>query len=138
MILVRTNHSYLRVGCHTGGRRLPEWWAALARLVRLHVINRVIACSYICRKNLSCGEGTRVDCCDMIAANGDNGMAIITPGMLYFVLSCRLTPTDVPHCTGDMKLRAPWLGHTFHQEWAWKLFGPGSYLASDVGTPATW
>jgi hypothetical protein len=69
-----------------GGRRLPEQWAAPLGLTGLHAIDWAIVCSLIYNRNLACGEGTRLDCCDMIT--------IITLARLYFVLSCRLTPTD--------------------------------------------
>jgi hypothetical protein len=48
----------------------------------LHTINEVIAGSLICNRNLACGEGITLDCCDMIATIGDYGMAIITLGRL--------------------------------------------------------
>jgi hypothetical protein len=45
--------------------------------------------------SLACGEGTRLDCCDVILATRELGMTIIKLGRLYFVLSCRLAPSDV-------------------------------------------
>jgi hypothetical protein len=64
-------------------------------LTGVHVTNRVIECSLICNRNLAYDEGTRLDCCNEISVTGELGMAIITLGRLYFMLSCRLTPTDV-------------------------------------------
>jgi hypothetical protein len=60
-------------------------------LTGMHAINQVIACFLICNKNLACGEGTRLDCCDVITTTGDYGMAIITLGRLLcrVVLSAR-------------------------------------------------
>jgi hypothetical protein len=63
-------------------------------LTGLHAIDRVIACSPICNRNLACSEGRRLDCCNVISAAGKLGVTIIMLGRLYFVLSCRLTPTD--------------------------------------------
>jgi hypothetical protein len=62
----------------------------------LHATNWVIACSLIHNRILACGEGTRIAYCDMISAAGDLGKTIITLGMLFFMLSCRLAPTDAP------------------------------------------
>jgi hypothetical protein len=56
--------------------------------------NWVIACSLNYKRNLACGEGTRLDYCDVISAARELGMAIITLGELYFVFSCRVAPTD--------------------------------------------
>jgi hypothetical protein len=63
-------------------------------LTGVHVTNRIIPCSFIHNKNLACNEGTRLDYSDVISATGEPGMAIITLSRLYFVLSCRLSPTD--------------------------------------------
>jgi hypothetical protein len=82
----------MRTWSRPRGRRLSGKWVALSGLTWLHAINRIIACSLICNRNLACGEDTRLDCCDVIATTGDYGMAIITLGRLYFVLSCRLAP----------------------------------------------
>jgi hypothetical protein len=57
--------------------------------------NWVIACSLNCKRNLACGEGTRLDYCDIISAARELGMDIITSGGLYFMFSCRVAPTDV-------------------------------------------
>jgi hypothetical protein len=118
-----------------------------------HAIIWVIACSLICNKYLAYGEGTRLYYYNIIAATRDHGMAIITLDLLYFMLSCRLAPTDAPRHMGDVcaeKLWAPWSGHIFLQEWARKPFGlgswwdssvpfgPGSWWDSGVRTPATW
>jgi hypothetical protein len=73
----------------------PSNWLHLYCLTRLHAANRVIAYSLICNQNLVCGEGTRLDCCNVISATGELGMTIITLGRLYFMLSCRFAPTDV-------------------------------------------
>jgi hypothetical protein len=62
---------------------------------REHATNRVITSSLICNRSLGCGEGTRLDCCDMTSAIGELGETIITLGRFYFVLSCRLAPTKV-------------------------------------------
>jgi hypothetical protein len=64
-------------------------------LTGVHATNRVIACSFICNRNLDYDEGTRLDCCNEISVAGELGMVIIILGGFYFVLSCRLTPTDV-------------------------------------------
>jgi hypothetical protein len=77
------------VGNCPGGRL--HWYC----LNGLHATNRVIACSLICNKNVACDKGARLNYCDMIFVAGELGVAIITPGRLYFVLSCRLAPTDV-------------------------------------------
>jgi hypothetical protein len=61
----------------------------------VHATIWVIACSLISNRNLACSEDTRLDCCDVISIDGDLGMAIIMLGKLYFMLSCRLTRTDV-------------------------------------------
>jgi hypothetical protein len=61
----------------------------------LHTTNRVIACSLICNRNLACDKGARLNYCGMISVVGELGVAIITPGRLYFMLSCRLAPIDV-------------------------------------------
>jgi hypothetical protein len=57
----------------------------------LHAINQVIACSLIYNRNLASGEGTRLDCCDVITTTGDYGLDIITLGrlLLCVVLSAR-------------------------------------------------
>jgi hypothetical protein len=64
-------------------------------LIQLHAINQVIACSLICYRILAYGEGKRLDCCDIISVADALGMTIIMLVRLYFVLSCRLTPSDV-------------------------------------------
>jgi hypothetical protein len=64
-------------------------------LTGLHATNRVIACSLICNRNLACGKGIRLDCCDVISVAGELGMVIITLDRLFSMLSCRLAPTDV-------------------------------------------
>jgi hypothetical protein len=66
-----------------------------AGLTGRHATDWVIKCSIICNRNLVCGEGTRLNCCDVITTTGDYDMAIITLDRLYFVLSYRLTPTDI-------------------------------------------
>jgi hypothetical protein len=73
---------------------LPGQWAASPSLTGLHAIDWVIACSLICNKNLDCGEGTRLDYCDVIATTSDYDMAIITLGRLYIMLSCWLPPSN--------------------------------------------
>jgi hypothetical protein len=75
---------------------LPGQWATLPGLTGLHTIVWVMACSLISNKNLACGDGAGLNCCDMTAATGDYDMAIITLGRLYLVLSCQLTPPDAP------------------------------------------
>jgi hypothetical protein len=64
-------------------------------LTGVHTISWVIVCSLICNQNLACGEGTRLDCYDMISTVGECAMTIITPDRLYSMLSCWLTPIDV-------------------------------------------
>jgi hypothetical protein len=78
-----------------GGRRLPEQWATSPDLIRLHAIDCVIVCLFICNRNLAYDKVTRLDCCDVITTTGDYGMSILTLGRLFFVLPSRLTPTDV-------------------------------------------
>jgi hypothetical protein len=68
--------------------------AVLSNLTRLHAINQIIACSLLCNNNLACDEDKRLDYCDVIAITCDYDMIIITLGRFYFVLSCRLAPTD--------------------------------------------
>jgi hypothetical protein len=101
-------------------------------LTRQHTIIQVIACSLICNKNLAYNEGTRLDCYDVTSATSEFGMIIIMLGRLYFVLPCRLTPTDAtPMQHGrraTVRPQTTWPGHTFYQEWARKPFGPGSLL----------
>jgi hypothetical protein len=63
-------------------------------LTGLRAINRIIACSLTCNRNLAYDEGTRLDCCDVAATTGDYDMAIITLGRLYYILSCQLAPTN--------------------------------------------
>jgi hypothetical protein len=72
----------------------PDSGLYLYCLIGLHATNRVIACSLICNRNLAYGEGIRLDYCDVIPTAGELGMAIIILGRLYFILSCRLAPTD--------------------------------------------
>jgi hypothetical protein len=45
-------------------------------------------------KHLSCGDGTNLDCCEVMAITVDYDMIIITLGNLYFMLSCQPTPPD--------------------------------------------
>jgi hypothetical protein len=56
-------------------------------MTRVHATNQVIVCSLIYNKNLVCGEGVRLDCCDVISATSEPGMAIITLDRLCVVLS---------------------------------------------------
>jgi hypothetical protein len=79
-----------RHGDVLGLRRSPR----PSELIKLHTIGRVIACSFICNRDLACGRGTRLDCCDVNVTPGDYGIAIVTLGRLYFVLSYRLAPPD--------------------------------------------
>jgi hypothetical protein len=64
-------------------------------LIGVHATNRLILCSLICNRDLACGEGTRLDCCNVITAASELGMTIITLSKLYFVLFYRPTPTDI-------------------------------------------
>jgi hypothetical protein len=86
--------------------------------------------------NLAYGECIRLDCCNMITTTGDYDMTIITLSRLYFVFSFNsLLPMPCPCSTGDVHAvdpHASQLGHIFHQEWALKWFGPGSWWASGV------
>jgi hypothetical protein len=88
----------LRIIVHTrsrpGGRWLPEQWAAMSGLTGFHAIDWIMVCFHICNRKLVCGEGTSLDCCDVVVATGYFGVAIITLSRLYFVLSCRLSPPD--------------------------------------------
>jgi hypothetical protein len=52
-------------------------------------------CSLICNRNLACGEGATVDCCNVISVADEFGKTIITSSRLFFMLSCRLAPTNV-------------------------------------------
>jgi hypothetical protein len=63
-------------------------------LIGFHAIDRAIAHFLICNRNLACGKGTRLNCCEVIASTGDYSMTIIMLGRLYSMLSCRLAPTD--------------------------------------------
>jgi hypothetical protein len=67
----------------------------LCYMTEVHDTNRVVACSLICNRNLSCNKGTRLDCCDMISTIDELGMAIIALGRLYFMLSYRLAQNYV-------------------------------------------
>jgi hypothetical protein len=60
-----------------------------------HTTNWVITCSHIYNRNLVCGDGTSLDYCNVISITGELDMTIITLGRLYFVLFCRLAPTNV-------------------------------------------
>jgi hypothetical protein len=66
-------------------------------LTGMHATIQVIARSLIYTRNLACGESIRLDCCDVIFTTCELGMTIITLSRLYFVVSCRLAPTDVAH-----------------------------------------
>jgi hypothetical protein len=70
-------------------------WAALSSLTDLSAIDWVIAYSLVCKRNLVCGEDTRLDCSNVVPATSDFSMIITTLGRLYFVLSCWLSPPDV-------------------------------------------
>jgi hypothetical protein len=110
-------------------------------LTELHVINRVIACSLTYNRNLAFGEGTRLDYCVVTATTDNYVIVIITLGRLYFMLSCQLALMPCSCSTGDVRAvvpHVPWSGHTFHQEWARKLFGLGSWWAYSVRILATW
>jgi hypothetical protein len=96
-------------------------------LTRLYATNRVIACSLICNRNLDCGKGTRLYCCDVISVAGKFGMVIITLGKLSFLMSCWLAPTNVApiqheRCAGSGATCALAVPH----------------LSSGVGSEATW
>jgi hypothetical protein len=71
-------------------------------LTKVHTTIRVIACSLIYNRDLSYSEGTRIDCCDVISATSELGLAIIMLGGFYFMLYCWLTPTDVVPVQGHM------------------------------------
>jgi hypothetical protein len=64
-------------------------------LSTLHATNWEIAFSLIGNRNLACGGGTRLDYCDGVSTACELGIAIITLGRLYFMLSCWLAPIDV-------------------------------------------
>jgi hypothetical protein len=70
--LINVLDSYMEVGSSPGDG------LHLYGLTGLHTINQVIACSLIYNINLACGEGIRVDCCDVIATTSDYNMTIIT------------------------------------------------------------
>jgi hypothetical protein len=92
----------------------------------MHATNRVIACSFIYNSYLACGEGRRLDYCDVISAAGEPGMAIIMLDRLYFMLSCRVTLIDVaPVQHGRRAAMRPQViqpGHTYIRS------GLGSHL----------
>jgi hypothetical protein len=67
---------------------------ALVLLDRGLATNRVITCSLIRNRKQACGDGTKLDCYDMIFAAGEFDMTIITLDILYFMLSCQLATTD--------------------------------------------
>jgi hypothetical protein len=92
-----------------------------------HTINRVISCSLICSNNLASNEGTRLDYCDMISSAGDFGMTIIMLDSLFFMLSCQLTPTNVPSLHHGRCVSS---GATY------ALVRP--YLSSGVGSKVAW
>jgi hypothetical protein len=75
--LINVLDSYMEVGSSPGDG------LHLYGLTGLHTINQVIACFLICNINLACGEGIRVDCCDVIATTSDYNMTIITLGKLF-------------------------------------------------------
>jgi hypothetical protein len=62
---------------------------------REHATNRVITSALICNKSQGCGEGTRLDYCDMTSAIGELGETIIMLGRFYSMLSCRLALSKV-------------------------------------------
>jgi hypothetical protein len=62
-------------------------------LTGLYATSLVIACSLIYNRELACGKGRRLDCCNVIAATRDFGMAIISLGKLY---SCCLVASLLP------------------------------------------
>jgi hypothetical protein len=51
-------------------------------LTGLYATSLVIACSLIYNRELACSKGRRLDCCNVIAATRDFGMAIISLGKL--------------------------------------------------------
>jgi hypothetical protein len=79
------------------------------------------------QKDLACGEGTRLDCCNMIATTSDYVMAIITLGRLYSTLSCRLAPTDAMSVQHGQRVGS---GATF--------ILTGTHLSSGVGSEVLW
>jgi hypothetical protein len=95
-------------------------------LTRVHITNRVIACSLICNRDVACVKGKRLDCCDVSSAAGELGMVIIMMGRLYFVLSCRLDPTDVAPV--QRRRRAAVRPHAFYRVTP----------SSGIGTKAAW
>jgi hypothetical protein len=107
---------------------LPRQRAALSGLTRLHAIIRVIASSLINNNNLACGNRASLENCVVMAITGDYGMAIVTQDRLYFVLSCRLTPTDAMSMlyggcanNGDT---CTFPGPHLRREWTLRRFGP--------------
>jgi hypothetical protein len=100
---------YPSIYAHTwpwpGGRLLPGQWAASFILTRLHAIVQVIACSFICNRDLACGDRANLDYCDVTTITGDYDMAIIN--RTAFTMCCLVGPlllTMCPCCTGDMRL----------------------------------
>jgi hypothetical protein len=78
--------------------------------------------------HLACGDGTILDCCEVMANIGDFGMAIITLDSHYSVLFCQPTPPDVlsvPYGRrADSRGTCTLLGPHLIWEWALRHFGP--------------
>jgi hypothetical protein len=95
-------------------------------LIEVHATNQAIACSLIYNSNLACDKGTRLNCYNVISTASKLDMTIITLGWLYFMLSCRLVPTNV--VTVQQQTHRCLTGSHPQLEWAQKLFGPGSLM----------
>jgi hypothetical protein len=63
-------------------------------LMGVHTANRLIVCSLICNRDIAYDENIKLDFCDVISTTSEIGMAIITLGRLYFVLSWRPAPAS--------------------------------------------
>jgi hypothetical protein len=76
-----------------------QWHGQWAAYVLLHLVPRYwpgnTVLPYL-QQESSLRGGIRLDSCDVISTAGNLGMAIITLGRLFFMLSCRLTPIDAP------------------------------------------
>jgi hypothetical protein len=88
-----------------------------------------MVCPLIYNRDLACGEDARLDYYNVISTTGEHGMSIITLGRLYFMLSCRLTPTDAASReTCSSEAISSLIGSHLLQKWARKLFGPDSLV----------
>jgi hypothetical protein len=119
--LMHVLDSYLEAG-DGSSNGLHLYW-----LTEQHAIFWVIAHSLIYNRNLACGEGTRLDYCNVISATGDFGMTIIMLGRLFFMLSYCLAPTYAPSAQHRRRLCSEAMGALAR-----------SQLSLGVGSEAIW